>query len=71
MEGVDREGGEEADHRVRDGDAGEDEDTEAGQQDERGVEARAGGTEEVAGEAVGEQREGEDAESERDASGGG
>jgi len=38
----------EADHHVGDGDAREEEDAEAGEQDERGVEANAGVGEEAA-----------------------
>ena len=39
---VEGEGEPEADHCVRDGDAGEDEDAEAGKENEAGVEAGAG-----------------------------
>ena len=77
-EGVEGEGGEEADGCVGDEDAGEEEDAEAGEQDERGVEAGAGGcfgsvsaVEDAAGEGFEEEDEGEDGEGERDARGDG
>ena len=63
------EGGPEADVSVGKEDAGEEEDAEAGQGDERGVEAGAGGVEEAAGESFDEESEGEDGERQRDARG--
>jgi hypothetical protein len=68
-EGVEGRGGEEAEHRVGDIDAGEDEDAEAGERDEGGVEPGVGGGEEAAGKGFDEESEGEDGEGERDARG--
>ena len=68
-EGVEGEGGPEADGRVGDGDAGEDEDAEAGQGDEGGVEAGAGAAEGAAGEGFDEEGEREDGEGEGQARG--
>ena len=65
----DGEGETEADHRVGDGDAGEDEDSEARERDEGGVESGAGACEGAAGEGLAGEREGEDGEGERDARG--
>ena len=70
-EGVEGGGDPEADEGVGDGDAREDEDAEAGEENERGVEAGAGRAEEAAGEAFGEECQGEDAEREGDTGGGG
>ena len=68
-EGVEGEGGEEADGCVGDEDAGEEEDAEAGEEDEGGVEASASGVEDAAGEGFEEEGEGEEGEGERDARG--
>ncbi len=70
-EAVEGEGGEEAKHRVGDVDAGKDEDAEAGEGDESGIEAGVRGAEEAAGEGFEEEGEGEDGEGERDAGGDG
>ena len=65
------EGKPEADHCVGDGDAGEDEDAEAGEENEAGIEAGPGAGEGAAGEGFGDEREGEDREGKREARGGG
>ena len=61
----------EADHGVRDEDAREEEDAEAGKQDDRRIEAYAGAAEETTGEGLKKQREREDGQRKRDAGGGG
>jgi hypothetical protein len=66
-----RKGDPEADARVGNGDAGEDEEAEAGEQDERGVEARAWRPEETANEGFYQQREREHGQSEWNTGSGG
>ena len=66
----DGEGEPEAEVDVGDDDAGEDEDAEAGEQDEAGVEAGSRGVEGAAGEAFEGESEGEDGEGEGKARGG-
>jgi hypothetical protein len=68
---VEGQGEPEADHRVGDGDAGEDEDGEAGEKNESGVEAGPGAGEGPTSEGFGDEREGEDCEGEWEAGGGG
>jgi len=70
-EAVESPGEPEADHGVRNRNAGEKEDAEAGKQDERGVEASSGADEKAAGESFKQEREPEDRKPKRDARGSG